>query len=124
MIDPEDVPDFFMIKNLQELRTDDDGYKVFSGDRVDLTIDNIIASEGVSPDRSVSQKDFETAFIYLVAPGEAADPEKLRRLGEIRDEFSAYWSSIARASTMNNSSANNLVQVQLESRLRARSILG
>ena len=116
MMDPEDVPDFFMIKNLRELRTDEDGYKVFSGERVDLTIDNIIASEGVrAPDRSASQKDFETAFVYLVAPGEATDPEKLRRLGEIRDEFSAYWSSITgRASTMNNSSANNLVKVQLE----------
>lgn len=116
MLDPEDVPDFFIIKDLRELRTDDDGHKVFSGERVDLTIDNIIASEGVrAPDRSTSQKEFETAFIYLVAPGEVVDPERLERLGEIRDEFSAYWSSITgRASTMNSSSANNVVRLQLE----------
>ena len=104
LIGPESVPDFFIIQDLIEIRTNEDGHKVFSGERVDLTIDNIIASEGVRvPDRNASQKAFETAFVYVLAPGEEADPEKLGRLGEIRDEFSAYWNSITGgASSMNS----------------------
>ena len=116
LIGPERVPDFFIIQDLLEIRTNEDGYKVFSGERVDLTIDNIIASEGPRvPDWNVSQKAFETAFVYVLAPGEEADPEKLGRLGEIRDEFSAYWNSITgRASSMNSAQASHVLRVQLE----------
>ena len=116
LIGPESVPDFFIIQDLLEIRTNEDGHKVFSGERVDLTIDNIIASEGPRvPDWNASQKAFETAFIYVLAPGEEADPEKLGRLGEIRDEFSAYWNSITgRASSMNSAQASHVLRVQLE----------
>lgn len=116
LIGPASVPDFFIIQDLLEIRTNEDGHKVFSGERVDLTIDNIIASEGPRvPDRNASQKAFETAFVYVLAPGEEAEPEKLGRLGEIRDEFSAYWNSITgRASSMNSAQASHVLRVQLE----------
>ena len=116
LIGPESVPDFFIIQDLLEIRTNEDGNKVFSGKRVDLTIDNIIASEGPRvPDWNASQKAFETAFVYVLAPGEEADPEKLGRLGEIRDEFSAYWNSITgRAASMNSAQASHVLRVQLE----------
>ena len=116
LIGPESVPDFFIVQDLLEIRTNEDGNKVFSGERVDLTIDNIIASEGPRvPDWNASQKAFETAFVYVLAPGEEADPEKLGRLGEIRDEFSAYWNSITgRASSMNSAQASHVLRVQLE----------
>jgi hypothetical protein len=116
LIGPESVPDFFIVQDLLEIRTNEDGNKVFSGERVDLTIDNIIASEGPRvPDWNASQKAFETAFVYVLAPGEEADPEKLGRLGEIRDEFSAYWNSITgRAASMNSAQASHVLRVQLE----------
>ena len=116
LIGPESVPDFFIVQDLLEIRTNEDGNKVFSGERVDLTIDNIIASEGPRvPDWNASQKAFETAFVYVLAPGEEADPEKLGRLGEIRDEFSSYWNSITgRAASMNSAQASHVLRVQLE----------
>ena len=116
LIGPESVPDFFIIKDLVQIRTNEDGHKVFSGERVELTIDNIIASEGARvPDWNASQKAFETAFVYVLAPGEEADPEKLGRLSEIRDEFSAYWNSITgKDSSMNSAQVSHELRVKLE----------
>ena len=51
----------------------------------------------------------------MLAPGEEADPEKLGRLSEIRDEFSAYWNSITgKVSSMNSAQVSHELRVKLE----------
>ena len=93
LISADEVPDFFLIENLALLDADDPHGPLYSGDRIDITIEDIIASAGPrSPSFSESQKDFNTAFVYVLEPGTKVDQEKLVRMAIIRDRFSDYWS--------------------------------
>jgi len=103
LIPADEVPDFFLIDNLSLMDSDAPDGPLYSGNRIDITIEDIIASAGPRiPSFSESQKDFNTAFIYLTEPGTEADPDKINRLATIRDRFSEYWSHVTGgASTMN-----------------------
>jgi hypothetical protein len=91
LIPAAEVPDFFLIDNLTLINTDDPNRPIYSGDRINITINDVIASAGT---RSVSfadsQKDFNTAFVYVLEPGASVDPIQLARLATMRNKFFEY----------------------------------
>ena len=92
---PGDVRDFFLIDNLLFSHSNAQNQPVYTGDRVDLSINDIVAALGArSPSVADSQKSFNTAFVYLLEPGTTAIQEKTDRLDAIRTRFSEYWSFV------------------------------
>lgn len=104
-LSPEDVPDFFILDNLTYLSEGAQNQPLYSGDRIDISIEDIIDFAGPrSPAYSESQKDFNTAFVYLLEPGTEVIQHKFNRMAEIRDHFVDYWSfTTGGVSSMNQS---------------------
>lgn len=89
-----EVPDFFLLDDLLPGGSDSEG-PVYTGTRRAVTIEDVIAVEGVrSPASDESQRTFNVAFVYLTADGETAAPDRLARLADLRDTFISYWSHI------------------------------
>jgi hypothetical protein len=94
LLAPEEVPDFFILHNLEETgEEDEDGFPIYTGDRQELTIDHVIAYSGPRlPPADEAQTEFRTAMVGLVLPGEEPSPELLARLEGMRQEWMNYWS--------------------------------
>ncbi|MDB0051738.1 hypothetical protein N9F57_02515 [Gammaproteobacteria bacterium] len=93
LIPAEDVPDFFLIENLALVSNSNSDLPVYSGSRLDISINDVIALEGPrTPSYSNSQKDFNTAFVYLLEPGELVIRERFERMAAIRDQWIKHWS--------------------------------
>ena len=83
----QDVPDFFVIENLEFLENGD-----ASGNRVDLNIGNYIAENGPRlPAFEDSQKEFNIAFVGIVQSGEVPSAMMIERLTGIRQVWLEYW---------------------------------
>jgi hypothetical protein len=94
MLAVDDVPDFFLLQNLEETgEEDEDGYPIYTGDRLDITIEDVIAYNGPRlPPFEEAQREFSTAMVGLVLPGQTPSPELLERLEGIRQAWVNYWS--------------------------------
>ena len=78
----DEVPDMFIV------RPD-------TGDKEIVSIEQVVAVEGSRiPSAEEAQKDFNAAFVYLLAPGQTADPEMLRLHAEYRDKVIEHWSHV------------------------------
>ncbi len=68
---PEEVPPFFILRNLKNTgQKDASGHPIFTGDRTDITINDVIAAMGPrEPDFEHSQKKFNTAIVVMTMPG-------------------------------------------------------
>jgi hypothetical protein len=99
LIPPEQVPDVFYVDNVPDAQHDAKPRAgvTFTGDRVNVTIEQIIAAEGPRIPTSVeSQKHFRTAFVLLTADGRPPRPEALAKLQRIRRRWVEYFHEITR----------------------------
>ncbi|MFT7472563.1 MAG: hypothetical protein ACI8XU_002463 [Kiritimatiellia bacterium] len=111
LVPAEEVPDFFLIDNLTLINSNDPDRPIYSGNRIDITIEDVIASAGPRSISSIdSQKDFNTAFVHILEPGSALDPEQLNRLATISDKFSEYWSFVTGGVSSMNFSLSTPIQ--------------
>ena len=86
----DEVPDMFIVRNLREI-----GELRYSGDKEVVSIEQIIAAEGLrEPTPATSQKDFNAGFVYLLDPGQVPEPDLLERHGRFRDAAVEHWEHI------------------------------
>lgn len=91
---PEEVPDFFILRNLTPAGKDPNGHPIFKAERVKLTIQDVIAAEGPrEPDVEHSQKQFNTGIVVIVENGNKPSKELLERANGIRERWIDYWAT-------------------------------
>lgn len=91
-IAPSEVPDFFLLRNLQPQGRDANGHMVYKADRTKVTIDDVIAAEGPRmPDVDHAQKHFNTGMVVVLEHGHQPPPEFLNKVEGIRLRWMDYW---------------------------------
>jgi hypothetical protein len=91
---PSEVPDFYFLKNLVRAGTDPRGHPLYKGDRVRVTIEDVIASLGPRlPDFAHAQKNFNTGIVAVVLHGATPSRELVDRTNGIRDAWIEFWST-------------------------------
>ena len=99
LADASEVPDMFILRNLKALTqgNGEDGYRggVFTGDKEIVSIEQVIAAEGLrKPSAAESQKVFNAGFVYLLEPGKTPTGDLLDLHAEYRDKVVEHWSHI------------------------------
>jgi len=91
---PEEVPPFFILRNLQRTgQTDANGKPIFRGEKVVITIDDVIAAMGPrTPSFENAQKEFNTGIVVITKHGQKPTPQLLKSANDIRDRWIAFWS--------------------------------
>ena len=70
LLPQDEVPDFFLIQNLAHVGFDSNNKPIYSGDRLDITVENVIPANGPRlPAFETSQKDFNLGLIGIVCQG-------------------------------------------------------
>jgi hypothetical protein len=89
----DEVPPFFMLRNLQRTgQTDADGRPIFRGEKVVITINDVIAAMGPrTPAYDVAQKQFNTAVVVITEQGKKPTPELLTAANNIAQKYIEYW---------------------------------
>ena len=91
---PDEVPDFFILRNLSAAGKDRDGRPLFKADRTKVTIQDVIAAEGPRlPDVDHSQKQFNTGIVVVVEHGNKPSRELVERANGIRERWIDYWAT-------------------------------
>ena len=104
-ISAEEVPDFFILKNLAHVGNDTNGHAIFKAERTRVTIQDVIAAEGPRlPDVDHSQRKFNTGIVVVVEHGQSPSHELIERANGIRREWIEYWATTTghRASMSSN----------------------
>jgi hypothetical protein len=92
LISPSEVPDFFILQNLVPAGKDPNGHPIFKADRTNVTIQDVIATEGPRlPGVDHSQKKFNTGIVVVVEHGHPPSKELLERANGIRERWIDYW---------------------------------
>ena len=92
MLSPAEVPDFFILKNLEPKGRDANGHPIFKADRTKVTIQDVIAVEGPrQPDVNHSQRAFNTGMVMVVEHGKQPSAELIERTKGIRQQWVQYW---------------------------------
>lgn len=92
LISPAEVPDFFILQDLKPAGQDANGHRIFKAKRVGLTVQDVIAAEGLRlPDVGHSQKEFNTGIVLVVEHGQKPSPELMERANGIREQWMKYW---------------------------------
>jgi len=82
-----EVPDTFMLENLDHQSGD-----VWTGDRLDISIEDIVAAEGSRiPDFENAQKEFELTLYVVFDPDQGPQPEMIQRAMRIAGELKDYF---------------------------------
>ena len=90
---PAEVPDTFILRNLQEAVGDWRG--PHTGEKEIVTMDQVLAAMGPrDPPAARSQTLFNIGFVYLLEPGQTPDPEQLAFHAEFRDRTVEHWRHI------------------------------
>jgi hypothetical protein len=93
-ITAEEVPDFFILRNLSPVGKDANGHPIFKADRTKVTIQDVIAVEGPRlPTVDKSQKNFNTGMVVVVEHGKTPSKELSDRTNAIRERWIDYWST-------------------------------
>ncbi|HYW69744.1 MAG TPA: hypothetical protein VE961_01840 [Pyrinomonadaceae bacterium] len=91
---PEEVPDFFILRNLVAAGKDKDGRPIFKAERTKISIQDVIAAEGPRlPDVEHSQKRFNTGIVVIVEQGAKPSRELIERANGIRERWIDYWAT-------------------------------
>jgi hypothetical protein len=94
LISAAEVPDFFLLKNLVRVGEDRNGHPVFRAERTKVTIQDVIAAEGVRlPNVEHSQRKFNTGIVVVVEHGRSPSHELLERADGIRQRWIEYWAT-------------------------------
>lgn len=92
LISAAEVPDFFILRDLQPAGRDANGHRIFKAKRTKVTIQDVIAVEGPRmPDVQHSQKEFNTGIVVFVEHGQKPSPELIERANGIREQWMKYW---------------------------------
>jgi hypothetical protein len=92
LIAATEVPDFFIVRPLVRIGTDANGRPLFKGQRMRITIQDVIAAEGPRvPDVNQSQRQFNTGIVVIVEPGRTPSAELISRANGIRRQWIDYW---------------------------------
>jgi len=92
LISSTEVPDFFVLKNLEPSGKDRMGHPLFRADRVKVTIQDVIAAEGPRlPDVDHSQRNFHTGIVLIVERGQKPSDELIERARQIAIQWIDYW---------------------------------
>ncbi|HLH17531.1 MAG TPA: hypothetical protein VKX45_09940 [Bryobacteraceae bacterium] len=95
LIGPAEVPDFFILRNLQPAGRDRNGHPMFRADRTKVTIEDVIAAEGPRlPDVAHAQKKFNTGIVVVVEHGAKPSRELIERANGIRERWMDYWETV------------------------------
>lgn len=92
LISAQEVPDFFILRNLVPAGRDSQGRPVYKANRTKITIQDVIAAEGSRlPDVYHSQRAFKTGMVVMVEHGKRPSKELLDRANGIRQQWMDYW---------------------------------
>lgn len=92
LISASEVPDFFILRNLSPAGDDAEGRPMFKADRTKITIQDVIAAEGLrQPDVLKSQRHFNTGIVVLVEHGKTPSRELIERADGIREAWIEYF---------------------------------
>jgi hypothetical protein len=92
LIAAAEVPDFFIVRPLARIGTDANGRPIFKGQRMRITIQDVIAAEGPRvPDVNHSQRHFNTGIVVIVEHGRTPSAELINRANGIRRQWIDYW---------------------------------
>ena len=92
LVAPEEVPDFFILRNLTQVGKDLNGHPIFKADRTKVTIQDVMAAEGPRlPGVEKSQRIFNAGMVMVVEHGKKPSPELLERTEGIRKRWIEYW---------------------------------
>jgi hypothetical protein len=91
---PEEVPPFFILRNLQRTgQQDANGRPIFRGDKTVITINDVIAAMGPRvPDFDHAQKQFNTAMVIMTLPGKQPSKELIAAANNIGEKWITFWS--------------------------------
>jgi len=92
---PDEVPPFFILRNLKRTgQQDADGHPSYTGDRTDITIQDVIAAMGPrEPDFAHSQKKFNTAIVVMTMHGKQPTNQLITAANNIAAHWIKYWST-------------------------------
>ena len=94
LLAPTEVPDFFLLRNLQPQGHDDNGHPIYKADRTKITINDVIAAEGPrEPDVDHAQKHFNTGMVIVLQHGHKPPPELIKNVEGIRERWIDYWAT-------------------------------
>lgn len=92
LIAATEVPDFYIVRPLIRIGTDANGRPVFKGERMKITIQDVIAAEGPRlPDVNHSQRYFNTGIVLIVEHGRTPSAALTNRANGIRQQWIDYW---------------------------------
>lgn len=92
LIAAAEVPDFYIVRPLVRIGTDANGRPIFKGQRMRITIQDVIAAEGPRlPDVNHSQRHFNTGIVVIVEHGRKPSAELINRANGIRKQWIDYW---------------------------------
>jgi hypothetical protein len=96
LLPASEVPPFFLLEGTERVGEDDDVRPIFTAaNRIDITIDDIIAHNGPRvPAFEDSQREFTTAVVAVVLPGQQPSAELLEQADAIRRGWMTYWSRV------------------------------
>jgi hypothetical protein len=87
-----DVPDFFLVRSLARIGADANGRPIFKGQRMKISIQDVIAAEGPRlPDVNDSQRRFNTGIVVIVEHGRRPSAELIKQANGIRRQWIHYW---------------------------------
>jgi hypothetical protein len=95
LISANEVPDFFILRNLVPAGRDAQGRPIYKANRTKVTIQDVIAAEGPrQPDVDQAQKDFNTGMVVAVEHGKTPSAELIERTNGIRERWIDYWATV------------------------------
>ena len=95
LVAPSEVPDFFLLRNLQPQGRDANGHRIFKADRTKITINEVIAAEGPRlPDVDHAQKRFNTGMVIVLRHGDKLPPQLVKDVEGIRLRWMDYWTTV------------------------------
>jgi hypothetical protein len=102
LISPAEVPDFFLLQNLQYVGRDANDHAIFKADRLPLTIQDVISADGPrEPDVDHSQRHFNTGMVIMVQHGMKPSQRLIDETNGIRQQWMQYFSIVTgRRATM------------------------
>lgn len=94
LIAPSEVPDFFLLRNLQPQERDANGHMIYKADRIRVTINDVIAAEGPrEPDVDHAQKRFNTGMVIVLEHGHKPPADLIKNVEGIRERWIDYWTT-------------------------------
>ena len=92
LISAQEVPDFFILRNLVPAGRDPQGRPIYKANRTKITVQDVIAVEGPRlPDVAHSQRAFNTGMVVIVEHGKRPSKELIERANGIRQQWMDYW---------------------------------